>query len=625
MINLYDIKDPRFLKDLSIEELEQLAAEIRKFLIKTLSKTGGHVAPNLGTVELTIAMHRAFDSPRDKLIFDVGHQIYTHKILTGRAKYFDTLRQYNGLSGFPKRIESEHDCWETGHSSTSISAAAGFVYARDYRNEDYHVVALIGDGALTGGMAFEGLNHLGQTGKRVIIILNDNEMSISQNVGAFTNILIKLRLHPRYNQAKKLSTYFLKENRFFTRLVKRTHASIKRFFLQSNIFEDMGFEYFGPLDGHDIPTLLKAFEVSKSLDKPVLLHVVTQKGKGYKPAEEDTVGIWHGCGPFDIETGEFKCQQDENVWSWSKIFSEIVTELAKKDDRIFAITPAMKNGSQLGCFEEAFPDRFIDVGIAEQHALTFAGGLAIQGLRPYVAIYSTFLQRAYDQLNHDLARQNLPVVIGVDRAGLVDGDGETHQGIYDISFSRSIPNVAIMMPKDPEEAYDMLFTAFNREQVSLIRYPRGSYRVDGLLSYTPQEIEYGTWTMERFGDDLYILSYGPNVQSIVETVKRHQLPVTVINARFIKPLDTKMLDSILETNKPVLVFEEATKIGSLYSAVLEYVHDTGRYAEVHGMGLPDQFIPQGDRKRLLEDYHLDESSLVKKIHTLLHKESGIDG
>mgnify|MGYP001359645806 CR=1 FL=1 len=620
MFNLYDIKDPSFLKELTVEELQQLADDIRHFLIQTLSKTGGHVAPNLGVVELTIAMHRAFNSPQDKLIFDVGHQVYTHKILTGRAKYFDTLRQYNGLSGFPKRSESEHDLWETGHSSTSISAAAGFVYARDYLKEDYHVVGLIGDGALTGGMAFEALNHLGQTGKRVIIILNDNEMSISQNVGAFTNILIKLRLNKRYNKAKKLSTYLLKKDRSLTRLVKRAHAGIKHFFLQSNIFEEIGFEYFGPIDGHNIGTLIKAFEVSKTFDKPVLLHVVTQKGKGYEPAENDTVGIWHGCGPFDIETGQFLGKKKENTWSWSKIISEIVTELARKDERIFAITPAMKNGSELGGFEKAFPDRFIDVGIAEQHALTFAGGLSAQGMRPFVAIYSTFLQRAYDQLNHDLARQNLPVVIGVDRSGIVGGDGDTHQGIYDIALTRHIPNVSIMMPKDPEEAYDMLYTAFNKQQVSLIRYPRGGTEVNDLLSYEPKEIEYGTWTQKRYGDELFIISYGPTVLEVEQIVVKHSIPATIVNARFIKPLDTQMIDRMVKENKPVIVYEEASQIGSLNSAILEYLQQSNQTCEIYSIGIPDEYVPQGDRKKILKDLNMDEASLIERIQQIVRVE-----
>ena len=433
---------------------------------------------------------------------------------------------------------------------------------------------------------------------------------------AFTNILIKLRLNKRYNRAKKVSSYFLKKDRFLTRLVKRTRLSIKRFFLQSNIFEDMGFEYFGPIDGHNIPRLLQAFEVSKSLDKPVLLHVITQKGKGYTPAENDTVGVWHGCGPFEIENGKSKAIKKERVWSWSKIISEIVTQLAHKDDRIFAITPAMKNGSELGGFERAFPDRFIDVGIAEQHALTFAGGLSAQGMRPYVAIYSTFLQRAYDQLNHDLARQNLPVVIGVDRSGIVGGDGDTHQGIYDIALTRHIPNISIMMPMDPAEAYDMFYTAFQKDQVSLIRYPRGSTTTIDFKAYEPKTIEYGTWTQMAYGDELYIITYGPTVKEIEAIIQKHQIPATLVNARFIKPLDTDMLDIIIQKNKPVIVYEEASRIGSLNSALLEYLQDTKQQIDIYSMGIPDEYVPQGERHELFPDLGMDEAALLEVINQI---------
>jgi len=511
MQKLYDIKSPEFLLTMSIEQLKQLCAEIRAFLIESVSKTGGHLGPNLGVIELTVALHKVFNSASDKFIYDVGHQAYTHKILTGRAKYFDTLRQYNGLSGFPKSSESDYDVWETGHSSTSISAAAGFVYARDYLNEKYHVIALIGDGSLTGGMAFEALNHLGQANKKIIVVLNDNKMSISQNVGAMTNMLNRMRLSRKYNKAKKIYLNMITKEKHIFGLAKRVRDGVKSFFLQNNIFEEMGFEYYGPLDGHDLPTLIHTFNNIKAIDKPILVHVITKKGKGYPFAEEDTEGLWHGVSPFDIKTGKSIAIKKENLNCWSNIISEAVTHLAKDDPRIVAITPAMKNGSGLQVFEDAFPDRLIDVGIAEEHAITFAGGLAKNKMKPYVAIYSTFLQRAYDQVSHDLARQNLPVVIGVDRAGLVDGDGATHQGIFDISFLRHIPNTIITMPKDSREAYDLLYTAFLSDQLTFIRYPRGnSFAVD-VTKHNFERIKIGSWTKERVGEDLTFITYGPSI------------------------------------------------------------------------------------------------------------------
>jgi 1-deoxy-D-xylulose-5-phosphate synthase len=613
MFKITDITDPQFLKSLSNSELDALCQDIRDFLIDSLSKTGGHVGPNLGVVELTVAMHRAFNSPRDKFIFDVGHQAYTHKILTGRAKDFPGLRMYKGLSGFPKRSESEHDVWETGHSSTSISAAAGFVYARDYRNEDYHVVGVIGDGALTGGMAFEALNHLGEANKRVIIVLNDNKMSISENVGAFTNLLNKMRLNRKYNKAKKMYINILNKEKHVFSLAKRVRDGVKSFFLHNNIFEDMGFEYFGPFDGHDIPALTNAFESAKTINKPVLIHVITQKGKGYLPAQTDVIGKWHGCGPFDIKTGDFLSKTSENQMNWSRIISEIVTKLAHDDKRIVTITPAMKSGSCLDVFEAAHPDRLIDVGIAEQHAVTFAGGLVANGMKPFLSIYSTFLQRAYDQLSHDLARQNLPVVIGIDRAGLVNGDGDTHQGIYDIAMTRHIPNVHLMMPRDAYEAYDMLYTAFLLNRLSLIRYPRGTSDVTHLSTYEPKQIEFGTWTKENFGDELILISYGPSVDYLKSIVLKHDLKATLVNARFLKPIDEAMLKELIGQNKPIIVFEEAIKIGSLNSAILEFIQKESLQANVYSLAIDDQYVDQGDSKEIYKDIALDEASILELI------------
>ncbi len=617
MQKLYEIKNPEFLSSMSIEQLKELCDEIRTFLIESVSKTGGHLAPNLGVVELTVAMHRVFSSPYDKIIFDVGHQAYTHKILTGRAKYFDKLRKYKGLCGYPKSSESVHDIWETGHSSTSISAAAGFVYARDYLNEKYHVVAMIGDGSLTGGMAYEALNHLGQSNKKVIVILNDNKMSISRNVGAMTNMLNKMRLSRKYNKAKNIYLNVINKEKHMFNLAKRVRDGIKSFFLQNNIFEEMGFEYYGPIDGHDLPTLIHTFNNVKAIDKPVLIHAITQKGKGYPYAEEDTEGLWHGVSPFDISSGKSIKENKEKLKSWSSIISEAVTRLAKDDDKIVAITPAMKNGSALQIFEKSFPDRLIDVGIAEQHAITFAGGLAKNNMKPFVAIYSTFLQRAYDQVSHDLARQNLPVVVGVDRAGLVDGDGDTHQGIFDVAFLRHIPNTMVMMPKDAKEAYNLLFTAFKNKKLSFIRYPRGNTIMGDINRHVFENLEIGSWTKEREGTELIFITYGPSVFYLMDLCENNQLNATIINARFIKPLDQDMLEELLKTQKPIIVFEEVVKIGGLNSAILEYAQSKGLNTHhIYSLAIDDQFVEQGDRTLIYQDLKLDEASIlsfIKKI------------
>lgn len=617
MSKLYDIKNPEYVKTLSIKELESLCEEIREFLIDNNSQTGGHLAPNLGTVELIVALHKVFDSPKDKIIFDVGHQAYTHKILTGRAAQFNTLRKYGGLSGFLKRRESEHDIWEAGHSSTSISAATGFAYARDLQGEDYHVVAVIGDGSLTSGLAYEALNHLGQSGKRVIVILNDNKMSISQNVGAVNVMLNKMRVSRRYQKAKNIYLRVIKKEKHIFNLAKRIRDGVKSFFLQNNVFEEMGFEYYGPIDGHDLPTVIHFLNKVKTIDKPVLVHLVTKKGKGYKYAENDECGIWHGVGPFNKETGEFLNKSQANVKSWSKIICEGVTRLAKEDERIVVITPAMKQGSALESFEQAFPDRIIDVGIAEEHAITFAGGLAMSNMKPFVSIYSTFLQRAYDQINHDLALQDLPVVVGVDRAGLVDGDGETHQGIFDVAFLRHIPNTYIMMPKDAHEAYDLLYTAFKSEKLCFIRYPRGNASTEGLDEHQFTYIPLGSWTIEREGEDYIFITYGPGIDYIKSICDKNQINAKVINARFIKPIDEKLLKDLISENKPIIVFEEVVRTSSLNSAILEFAQkERLSISNIYSMAINDTYVGQGDRNLLYKELHLDEESILKLINSL---------
>ena len=437
MFDIEKIKDPSFIKKLSTPEMQVLCQDIRTFLINSLSKTGGHVSSNLGVVELTVAMHKVFDSPKDKFIWDVGHQVYIHKILTGRADQFSTLRQFKGLSGFPKRKESAHDCWETGHASTSISAAVGMAYARDLSQEDYHVVAVIGDGSLTGGMAYEALNHIGHTNKRLIVIINDNEMAISPNVGAMHNILGSIRTNESYLTTKRCLKKILKNKSFLNRMMYRAKGSLKRFVIGDIPFDAMGFKYFGPVDGHNLDDLIKNLNFAKKADKPVIVHVKTTKGKGFSYAEQDKLGTWHGVGKFNKETGEVFTSQKENKVSWSKLICNGLIELTKHDSKVAVITPAMINGSALNEYQRLYPNRLIDVGIAEEHAVTMAGGMATQGMKPFVSIYSTFFKRAFDQVHHDVARQELNVVFGVDRAGVVGADGETHQGIYDIPMLRT--------------------------------------------------------------------------------------------------------------------------------------------------------------------------------------------
>ncbi|HEX6922649.1 MAG TPA: 1-deoxy-D-xylulose-5-phosphate synthase, partial [Bacillales bacterium] len=474
-MDLEEIRDPSFLKNYTTAEMNQLAAEIRRFLIGKLSRTGGHIAPNLGVVELTLVLHKLFESPKDKFIWDVGHQSYVHKILTGRAGQFDTMKQYKGLAGFPKRSESPHDIWETGHSSTSLSAAMGMAAARDLKGDNESIVAVIGDGALTGGMALEALNHIGHEQKDLIVILNDNEMSIAPNVGALHNMLGRLRTAGKYNRAKEDFEALIKKIPAGGRLAsaaERLKDSLKYFFVTGVFFEELGYTYLGPVDGHNIEDLTENIKYAKKMRGPKLVHVLTQKGKGYKPAESDTVGTWHGPGPYKIDSGDFIKPVDAPP-GYSKVASETLRRLARQDERIVVLTPAMTVGSKLEAFREEFPDRLFDVGIAEQHATTMAGGLATQDMKPVLSIYSTFLQRGYDQLVHDVCRQNLNVAFTVDRAGLVGADGETHHGVFDIAFLRSLPNMVIGMGKDENELQHMVYTALQYNDGPIaVRLPR---------------------------------------------------------------------------------------------------------------------------------------------------------
>jgi 1-deoxy-D-xylulose-5-phosphate synthase len=621
LVDLLSIKDPSFLKGLSQQQLQELSNDIRQFLIEKLSVTGGHIGPNLGVVELTIALHTCFSSPKDKILWDVGHQSYVHKILTGRASEFDTLRQYKGLCGFPKMIESEHDVWETGHSSTSLSAAMGMAIARDLKKEKSFVVPVIGDGALTGGMALEALNHIGHEKKNLIVVLNDNEMSIAPNVGALHSILGRLRTAGKYHWAKDELEYLLKKipavGGKLATTAERIKDSLKYLLVSGMFFEEMGFTYLGPVDGHNYDELFENLAYAKKTEGPVLLHVITKKGKGYHPAESDVVGTWHGTGPYKIETGAFPKPAETPPPAWSKLVSETVRRLAREDERIVAITPAMPVGSKLEGFASEFPDRMFDVGIAEQHAATVAAGLATQKMKPFLAIYSTFLQRAYDQVVHDICRQNLNVFIGIDRAGLVGADGETHQGVFDIAFMRHVPNMVLMMPKDENEGQHMVNTALKYDDGPIaMRFPRGN-GVGVPLDEELKTIPIGTWEVLKEGEDVAILTFGTTIPMALEAanhLEQQGIRVKVVNARFIKPLDRKMLSDLFERKMPVLTIEEAVLQGGFGSSILEFASENRYFdAVIDRMGIPDQFIEHGSVDELLKEIDLTVDSTIRKV------------
>ncbi|KAF6539761.1 1-deoxy-D-xylulose-5-phosphate synthase [Bacillus sp. EKM208B] len=623
-MDLLSIQDPSFLEKMSIEELEELSEEIRNFLITSLSASGGHIGPNLGVVELTIALHKEFDSPKDKFLWDVGHQSYVHKLLTGRGKEFETLRQYKGLCGFPKRSESEHDVWETGHSSTSLSGAMGMAAARDIKGSKEYIIPIIGDGALTGGMALEALNHIGDEKKDMIVILNDNEMSIAPNVGAIHSMLGRLRTAGKYQWVKDELEYLFKRipavGGKLAATAERIKDSLKYMLVSGMFFEELGFTYLGPVDGHSYHELFENLQYAKKTKGPVLLHVITKKGKGYKPAETDTIGTWHGTGPYKINTGDF-VKPKAAAPSWSGLVSGTVQELAREDDRIVAITPAMPVGSKLEGFAKEFPERMFDVGIAEQHAATMAAGMALQGMKPFLAIYSTFLQRAYDQVVHDICRQNANVFIGIDRAGLVGADGETHQGVFDIAFLRHIPNLVLMMPKDENEGRHMVNTALNYEEGPIaMRFPRGNglgVKMDKELKTIP----IGTWEVLRPGKDAVILTFGTTIEMALEAAEELQkegLSVRVVNARFIKPIDKQMMKVILNEGLPILTIEEAVLEGGFGSTILEFAHDLGMYhTPIDRMGIPDRFIEHGSVTALLEEIGLTKAEVMNRIKLLM--------
>ncbi|MED1532075.1 1-deoxy-D-xylulose-5-phosphate synthase [Bacillus altitudinis] len=623
-MDLLSIKNPTFLKGMSNAELEELSADIRTFLIESLANSGGHIGPNLGVVELTVALHKVFDSPKDKFLWDVGHQSYVHKLLTGRGAEFDTLRQYKGLCGFPKRNESEHDVWETGHSSTSLSGAMGMAAACDIKGTDEYILPIIGDGALTGGMALEALNHIGDEKKDMIVILNDNEMSIAPNVGAIHTMLGRLRTAGKYQWVKDELEYLFKRipavGGKLAATAERIKDSLKYLLVSGMFFEEMGFTYLGPVDGHSYEDLFENLEYAKKTKGPVLLHVITKKGKGYKPAESDKIGTWHGTGPYKIDTGDF-VKPTAAAPSWSGLVSETVRKLAREDERIVAITPAMPVGSKLEGFAKEFPERMFDVGIAEQHAATMAAGLATQDMKPFLAIYSTFLQRAYDQVLHDICRQNLNVFIGIDRAGLVGADGETHQGVFDIAFMRHMPNMVLMMPKDENEGQHMVNTAIQYDDGPIaMRFPRGNglgVKMDEQLKTIP----IGSWEVLRPGKDAVILTFGTTIKMALqaaEELQKEGKSIRVVNARFIKPLDEGMLNEILSEGLPILTIEEAVLQGGFGSSVLEYIHDKkASHIKVERMGIPDEFIEHGSVDALLEEIGLTKTQVAETLRDLL--------
>ena len=614
---LEQIKGPEDLKDMSPEELSGLAGEIRDFLIEKISHTGGHLASNLGVVELTIALFRTFDLPKDKIIWDVGHQSYTHKILSGRMQEFDELRQYGGLSGFPKRKESPYDSFDTGHSSTSISAGLGIAQGRDILGEDYKVVSVIGDGALTGGMAYEALNNAARMKKNFIIVLNDNKMSISENVGGMSRYLGGLRTGDGYNDLKKNVVDTLERipvigDRMIDR-IKRTKNSIKQLFIPGMLFENMGITYLGPVDGHNIPALCKILREAKKLDHAVLVHVLTKKGKGYEPAEKNPA-VFHGVSPFDIKTG--KPLAEKKYPTYTDVFSKKLCQLGEQYPELVAVTAAMPDGTGVAAFGKKFPDRFFDVGIAEAHAVTSAAGMAAAGLRPVVAVYSSFLQRGYDQILHDVCIQNLPVIFAVDRAGLVGSDGETHQGIFDYSYLTSIPNMSVAAPKNLWELRAMLDFAMDYKAPFAIRYPRGTaYR--GLKEFT-HPIVYGKGEMLYEEEDIALLAVGSMVSTgehVREKLKEEGYSCTLANARFVKPFDRELVDQLAKKHRLIVTMEENVLQGGFGLPVTAYIHEHDAKVKVLNIALPDAYVEHGNVSVLRKGLGIDSDSIIQRLKT----------
>ncbi|MDH5546880.1 MAG: 1-deoxy-D-xylulose-5-phosphate synthase [Gammaproteobacteria bacterium] len=605
------VDTPEQLRHLKVEELSTLASELREFLIESVGRTGGHLSAGLGTIELTIALHYIYDTPNDRLVWDVGHQSYPHKILTGRRDQMDSLRQKDGLAGFPKRGESEYDTFGVGHSSTSISAALGMALASRQTNSERRVVAVIGDGAMTAGMAFEALNHAGDLDANLLVILNDNDMSISPNVGGLSNYLAKILSGKLYSQVREGSKKVLKSMPTVSELARRAEEHVKGMVVPGTLFEELGFNYVGPIDGHDIETLTTTLRNMRGLEGPQFLHVITTKGKGYAPAEDNPCK-YHGVTAFDPNTGKSeKTASKPSTPTYTEVFGQWLCDMASADERLVGITPAMREGSGMVEFSERFKDRYFDVGIAEQHAVTLAAGLACEKLKPVVAIYSTFLQRAYDQLVHDVALQDLPVLFAIDRAGLVGPDGPTHAGSFDISFMRCIPNMLIMAPSDENECRQMLYTGFQHNGPAAVRYPRGKGPCVEVQSRM-EVIPHGVAETRRQGKGVAILAFGSVLTACLEAAE--QLDATVLNMRFIKPLDEKAIIDLLDTHELLVTVEENAVMGGAGSAVNELLVSLPKHPRILNIGIPDYFIDHGTREELLETAGLTAATIVSRIH-----------
>ncbi len=608
---LEKINEPSELRALDRKQLPQVAKELREFLLNSVAHTGGHLSSNLGTVELTVALHYVFQTPEDRLVWDVGHQTYAHKILTGRRERMSTLRQYGGISGFPRRNESPFDTFGTAHSSTSISAALGMAVASRLKGEDRRAVAIIGDGAMTAGMAFEALNNAGAMDTNLLVVLNDNDMSISENVGALNNYLAKLMSGRFYAAAWKTSEKVLGVMPPMLELAKRAEEHVKGMVTPGTLFEEFGFNYIGPIDGHNLEVLVSTLSNLRKLDGPQFLHVVTRKGKGYEPAEDDPI-LYHGVAKFDPQAG-IVAKPPAKI-SYTQVFGDWLCDMAATESRLIGVTPAMREGSGLVRFSQEYPDRYFDVGIAEQHALTFAAGMACEGLKPVVAIYSTFLQRAYDQLIHDICIQNLPVLFAIDRAGLVGADGATHAGSYDLSYLRCLPNMVVMAPSDENECRQMLYTGFQIDSPVAVRYPRGT-GPGKAIEAKMQRLPIGKGEIRRQGKKVAILAFGSMLTPCVAAAEK--LDATVANMRFVKPLDEDLIRELAGRHELLVAVEENAILGGAGSAVLEVLEKLGVHKSFLQLGLPDRFIDHGDPAKLLKDCGLDAEGILNSIKVQL--------
>ena len=621
-MDLNKIKDPSFLKELDIRQLNELAGEIRQFLINSISQTGGHLSSNLGVVELTIALHYVFNSPEDKIFFDVGHQSYVHKILTGRANQFATLRKYGGLSGFQKRCESEHDCFEAGHSSTALSAAIGMAVARDLNHQNFHVIPVIGDAAMVGGESLEALNHLGSINNKVIIILNDNQMAIGKSIGGFGEFLSSVRISGTYNNLKEDYRNLTSHNKFgqmIFNVSKRIKDFVKHGLIDDTIFEDFGVEYLGPVNGHNFDDLIRVLNLAKNSKSSVVVHVVTKKGRGYKFAENDKSGKWHGIAPFNIADGTLKNPGKNGKVSWSKVVADYIEMKMASDQDIVAITPAMIHGSAMDSLFKHYPDRCFDVGIAEEHALTFTCGLSLAKKKPFISVYSSFLQRAYDQINHDLARMDLSCLICVDRCGFVGADGPTHHGVFDLGILNQLPNVIICAPNDSANTKRFINTYLkNNDHPYILRIPRGEIENNEIEE--DEILPIGKWQIDITNDyDVTVISYGQNVTRINEYFKDKDIKIRLVNALYIKPMDTQMLQEIVD-DKPLVVYETDLKINSLASNIAYYYSQNKILKNIYSFGVDDHYSTQGTIDEILKDEGLDMDSFYQRIKEIINEE-----